>query len=126
MGGDSPHRSRPRAHHERLGLDPAGGHAHAAEQRATRDPRRGDEDVLSAHEIVVGQHLLDVEAGLDERLALGVVTGPEPPWSAPPWHLIAAAEMTLSGVPPMPISTSTPVPGCAAAIAGATSPSRMR
>ena len=39
---------------------------------------------------------------------------------------IAAAEMTPSGVPPIPISRSTPVCGCAAAIAGATSPSRIR
>ncbi len=35
------------------------------------------------------------------------------PWIAPPMHLIAAAEMTPSGVPPMPISMSTPVDGCA-------------
>ena len=33
-------------------------------------------------------------------------------------HLIAAAEMTPSGVPPMPISRSTPVNACAAAIDG--------
>ncbi len=48
------------------------------------------------------------------------------PCIAPPRHLIAAAEMTPSGVPPIPMSRSTPVPGWAAAIAGATSPSRMR
>ena len=40
--------------------------------------------------------------------------------------LIAAAEMTPSGVPPIPINMSTPVMGRAAAIAGATSPSRIR
>ena len=45
------------------------------------------------------------------------------PWIAPPRHLIAAAEITPSGVPPMPISMSTPVPAVAAAIDGATSPS---
>ena len=48
------------------------------------------------------------------------------PCSAPPTHLIAAAEITPSGVPPIPIRMSTPVKGCAAAIAGATSPSRIR
>ena len=31
-------------------------------------------------------------------------------------HFSAAAEMTPSGVPPMPISTSTPLPGEPAAI----------
>ena len=41
-------------------------------------------------------------------------------------HLMAAAEMTPSGVPPIPISRSTPVNGCEAAIDGATSPSRIR
>ena len=37
--------------------------------------------------------------------------GQSRPCSAPPRHLIAAAEITPSGVPPIPISTSTPVPG---------------
>jgi hypothetical protein len=48
------------------------------------------------------------------------------PWIAPRRHLIAAAEMTPSGVPPIPISMSTPANACAAAIDGATSPSRIR
>ena len=39
---------------------------------------------------------------------------------------MAAAEMTPSGVPPIPISMSTPVEGWQAAIEGATSPSRIR
>jgi succinate dehydrogenase / fumarate reductase iron-sulfur subunit len=46
--------------------------------------------------------------------------------SAPPMHLSAQAEMTPSGVPPMPHSRSTPVPSRAPAIAPATSPSVMR
>ena len=45
---------------------------------------------------------------------------------APPMHLRAAAESTPSGVPPMPMSTSTPDSGQEVAIAPATSPSLMR
>ena len=40
-------------------------------------------------------------------------------------HLSAHAAMIPSGVPPMPMSRSTPVPSRAAAIAPATSPSVM-
>ena len=43
----------------------------------------------------------------------------------PPVALIAHAVTMPSGVPPMPIIMSTPVPGRAAAMAPATSPSRM-
>jgi hypothetical protein len=45
------------------------------------------------------------------------------PWILPPMHLIAQAVMIPSGVPPTPISRSTPVPSVAAMIAPATSPS---
>ena len=48
------------------------------------------------------------------------------PWTPPPTHFSAAAAITPSGVPPTPIKRSTPVSGCAAAIAGATSPSGTR
>src|SRR3954465_2310361 len=47
------------------------------------------------------------------------------PCTPPPRHLTAAAAMTPSGVPPMPIIRSTEEPCRAAAIAGATSPSVM-
>ena len=40
-------------------------------------------------------------------------------------HFIAQAAMIPSGVPPMPSSRSTPLPGRAAEIAPATSPSTM-
>ena len=43
----------------------------------------------------------------------------------PPVALIAHAVTMPSGVPPMPIIMSTPVSGRAAAMAPATSPSRM-
>ena len=55
------------------------------------------------------QHAVDVVAGVEQLLPLLVVRGQSLPWIAPPMHLIAAAEITPSGVPPIPISMSTPV-----------------
>ena len=101
--------------------------ADAAQQRAARDAGRGDEDVVAARR---GRRRSARGRGRSPASTSAARSsssrGQSFPCIAPPRHLIAAAEMTPSGVPPMPISRSTPVPGCAAAIAGATSPSRMR
>ena len=52
--------------------------------------------------------------------------GHKRPCSAPPMHFRAAAEITPSGVPPIPKSTSAPDSGHAVEIAPATSPSEIR
>mmetsp|Transcript_13816 Transcript_13816/g.35488 ORF Transcript_13816/g.35488 Transcript_13816/m.35488 type:complete len:209 (+) Transcript_13816:401-1027(+) len=48
------------------------------------------------------------------------------PWMVPPMHFIAAAEMTPSGVPPMPSRMSTDESGRQTSMEAATSPSLMR
>ena len=57
---------------ERITIDsvstPVADDAHAAEQRAARDPGRGDEHVLALHQVVRRQHTVELEAGLDQSL----------------------------------------------------------
>ena len=70
--------------------------------------------------------MVDVEAGGLQALVLVLVARPELPLHRAAEEHDRGPEITPSGVPPMPMSRSTPVPGWAAAIDGATSPSRMR
>src|SRR5204862_7407399 len=49
---------------------------HTAQQRAARDAGRGDEDVLARDEVVRGEHLVDVVAGVGELLPLLLGTRP--------------------------------------------------
>ena len=100
--------------------------ADAAQQRARRHAGCGDEDVVARDEVVGGQHPLGIEARVDELLALLVVPRPELPLDPAADALERRGGDHAFGRPADPVSMSTPVPPCAAAIAGATSPSRMR
>ena len=75
---DPAHGARARAHHQRLGRRPGAAVADALEDVAVGDAGGGEEDVLPRAEIVAGQHPVEVVAGVDRRLALVVVAGPEP------------------------------------------------
>ena len=82
--------------------------AHALQDVAVGHAGRGEEAVVARDEVVRRQLALEVVA---PRRAPPVRSsssrGHSRPTSSPPMHLIAAAEMTPSGVPPMPHSRST-------------------
>ena len=66
------------------------------------DAGRGDEDVVARDEVVVRQDAVEVVArSSTSARRSSSLRGHSWPWSAPPRHLIAAAEMTPSGVPPI-------------------------
>src|SRR5699024_4542386 len=72
----------------------------------------------------------DAHEHVDSRTAAAAARaeaswGHRRPWMTPPRALMAQAVMMPSGVPPMPMSMSPPVPGRQAAMAPATSPSVM-
>ena len=117
MGVDAAHRAAARAHDEALRRDAAGVEADAVEQRAVGDAGGGEEAVVAANEVVGGEHGAEVETGASIAGRSSSSAGHSRPWISPPMHFRAAAEMTPSGVPPTPISTSTPLPADPAAIA---------
>ena len=78
VGIDAPHRAAARAHHEALGRHAAGVEADPVEQRAVGDPGGGEEAVVTAHQVVDGEHRTDVEPGGLDRRPLVVVAWPQP------------------------------------------------
>ena len=100
--------------------------AHALEHVAVGDAGGGEEDVVAGDEAVRVEDLVEVVAGVDRGLRSSSSRGHRRPSISPPTHLIAAAEITPSGVPPIPQSRSTPVPRLTASSAPATSPSVMK
>src|SRR5215208_6792424 len=78
-GRDAPHRTRARAHHQRLGRRARRTLvAHALQDVAVGDTGGGEEAVVAPDEVVDGQHLLEVIAGVERGLALLVVARPQP------------------------------------------------
>src|SRR5262245_18558857 len=78
MGGlDSAERPRPGAHDDGVRLDAPLDDPDAAEQRAAGAAGRGDEEIAAPHEVVGGQHAVDLVADVQERLALLGVARPE-------------------------------------------------
>ena len=126
MGGDSPHRSRPRAHHERLGLDPG--------RVATRTPRSSEPPRPLSRRRRRPLRARDRRGSAPRRRPASTSAsrsassrGQSRPWSAPPratdrrgqgddalWRAADAHQHVDAG---------TRLRRC---IAGATSPSRMR
>ena len=108
---DPAHGAGARAHDDRVGDRAVRRVADAAKQRAGRHAGRGDEDVLARDEVVGraargrGRSRRRPAPGAPRRCAARACPG-----SPPPTHFSAAAEITPSGVPPIPISMSTPVP----------------
>src|SRR5690606_19826010 len=78
LGLDEPDGARPRAHHERLGGGPALLVADALQQLPIGDAGCGEEAVVASHQTIGVQDLVEVVTGVDGRLALGVVTRPQP------------------------------------------------
>ena len=76
-GVDLAQRARLRAHDERLGGGPEVVVADALEQLAVGDPGGGEEAVVPAHQVVGGEHRVEVVAGLDGRRRSLVVAGPQ-------------------------------------------------
>src|SRR5919204_1722136 len=86
-GSDGTHRARPRAHAHRLGVGVAAGEVHALEHLAVGDARRGEEDVVAGDEAVLVEDLVEVVAGVERRLLLLLVAGPQPAEDLPPGAL---------------------------------------
>ena len=94
-----------------LGRHATGVEGHAVQERSVGDAGRGEEAVVAVNEVLDGQHGGRVEPGVGTIATRSASScGHSRPWISPPMHLSAAAEMTPSGVPPTPISTSTPNP----------------
>ena len=120
------HRPGARAHHQRLGRGVAVVQvADALQQVAVGDAGGGEEDVAPRRPACRrraprrGRSRRRRRPGARRRRAATACRG-----ARPPRHLIAAADSTPSGVPPMPHSRSTPVPSETANSAAETSPSR--
>src|ERR1700745_803234 len=60
-------------HDDRLGGAAAGGVLHAVEQVSGGDTRGAEEDVFTGHQVLGGQYLIDVVAGVDGLLVFLVV-----------------------------------------------------
>ena len=58
---------------------PAAVEVHALEHVAVRHAGGGEEDVVAAHQTVHVEHLVEVVAGVERRLALVLVARPQPP-----------------------------------------------
>ena len=123
---DPPHRPRPRAHHERLGGGaPVALVADALEHVAVGHPGGREEHVLAARRgrrrsASSSRSYPAVDRGVPLRRRRAATAGPS---SSPPMHLIAAAVITPSGVPPIPHSMSTGELSLTASSAAETSPS---
>ena len=76
-GLDAADGARARAHDQRLGGRAGAAVADALEDVAVGDAGGGEEDVLAGAEVVGGEDAVEVVAGVDRRLALAVVAGPE-------------------------------------------------
>src|SRR5574337_2165464 len=72
---DHPHGPGLRAHHDRLGGATTGVVAHPLEQITVGDPGGAEEDVLTGDQMHGGQHLVQVVAGIEGLLPLGVIFG---------------------------------------------------
>ena len=78
---DPPHGARARAHDQRLGAGAAVALvAHALEHVAVGDPGGGEEGVVAGHQVVAGEDLVEVVAGVDRggraRRRRGATAGP--------------------------------------------------
>src|SRR4051812_30251630 len=62
---DDAHGARLRAHDEALGAGTVGPVAHASQQFAVGDTGRGEEHVVAGDEVVDGEHLVEVVAGVE-------------------------------------------------------------
>ena len=75
-------------------------------------PVAREEHVVAGHEVVGGEHPVEVVAGVERGLAFLVVArATAGRGSSPPMHWSAQAAITPSGVPPMPKRMSVPLPG---------------
>src|ERR1700721_1964793 len=72
------HGSRAGAHHQRFGGRTFAAVADALEDVAVGHPGGGEEDVLAGAEVVGGEDLVEVVAGVHRGAPLLVVAGPEP------------------------------------------------
>ena len=73
VGLDHPDRAGLRSHDDRLRGAAAAVVLDALEQVAVGDPGGAEEDVLAGHQVLGGQNLVQVVAGIDGLLAFGVV-----------------------------------------------------
>ena len=108
-GVDPPHGARARAHHERLrGRAVARGSGRRRACRRRSRPWRRRRRLAGRPGRSMSQHLVEVVAGRRARPgARSSLRGHSLPMIRPPMHLIAEADSTPSGVPPMPHSRST-------------------
>src|SRR4051794_19339148 len=75
-GVDAAHGARLRPHHQRLCGGTAAVVADAPQELAVGDAGGREEAVVAGHEVVGGEHLVEVVAALDGGGALAVVAGP--------------------------------------------------
>src|SRR6187551_948642 len=73
-GLDAADGPRPGAHDDRVGDGPVARQLDTAKERAVRDARGGDEDVVSGYEIVGREHFVEVVAIVEEGVPLLVVS----------------------------------------------------
>src|SRR5829696_5673709 len=78
-GVDGPDGARLRAHHHRLGARAVAPVAHPLEEVAVADASGAEEHVVARHEVVAGEHAVEVVAGIECCLTLVVVAGVETP-----------------------------------------------
>src|SRR5215204_2483654 len=76
-GLDQADGARDRAHRQRLGQHLVGPEADPAQELAVGDAGGGEEDVVAPDQVVDGEHLVEVVAGVEGGPALVVVAGPE-------------------------------------------------
>ena len=118
---DEPDLLRLVGHHERVGPGATAEEADALEQVAARHPGRGEDEVVARREVLgrgrPGPRRRRCPSA-SARARSSSLRNRKRAWISPPRQRSAAAVITPSGAPPMPITAWTPVPGHGAADRG--------